>query len=449
VTLLDPLHRLVADMRRSGVAVPASAVEDAARGLAVLADFGPAEVRSTLRCTLAKDRMSQKLFELFFGIWFAGGQLPAGAEPDSGFDLSVDPDELSDTELADAIREALRSGDRGQLEHSAKLAARRWAGINESSRGSGALQAHHVIRQLGLDQLQPFDDDDAVEGPNGTSRRQRQLDLFRLALEVQVRKLLVAVRGAADIAQAQNVQRIEDKDVLRATRAELEELEAVVSRLSRTLAVRMRRRRRHRDGRLDVRSTLRRSLATGGVPIDARFTRRRPRKPEVVVVCDVSGSVANFARFTLLFAYALAGEFRQVRSFVFVDGVDEVTNRFRHGAEVAQSLREVLQSADVVRVDGHSDYGRAFGELHELLGSSVNHRTTVVVLGDARNNYHSTGEEAFAELAGRAHRVWWMNPEPRTYWNTGDSVIERYAPYCDEVVEVRTVRQLARFIDRL
>lgn len=453
MTLLDPLQGLVADLRRSGIAVPASAVEDATRGVLALHDLGRAELRSTLRCTLAKDRGAQRMFELFYEIWFATGQLPADSDlRRSGGDGGGGGDDVSDSELASAVRDAIRSGDREALGRLARLVAVRWGGINASSRGSGALQSHHVIRHLGLDQLHRLDDDDPSAEPlddDTRRRRVRSLDRFRLAVEEQVRELLVAVRGPADVSAAQRLQRVEDREVLQATRAELDELEAVVARLSRTLAVRMRRRRSRRDGRLDVRATLRRSLATGGVPIEPGFSRRRPRKPELVVVCDVSGSVANFARFTLLLAHALGAEFRQVRSFVFVDGVDEVTKRFRPGSDVRHAVRDVLATADTVRVDGHSDYGRVFNELHREIGSAVNHRTTVLVLGDARNNYHPTGEAAFAALAVRAHRVWWLNPEPRAYWNTGDSVIERYAPFCDELVECRTVRQLARFVDRL
>ena len=193
------------------------------------------------------------------------------------------------------------------------------------------------------------------------------------------------------------------------------------------------RRRLHRRGRLEVRRTIRRSLGAGGVPIEPAFRRRRASKPELVVLCDLSGSVAEFAAFTLGLVHALHNELARSRTFVFVDGVAEVTDLRRPGATACPSVRNLLSRAGVVAGDGHSDYGRVFERFwHDHARHGVGPSTTVIVTGDARTNYRGAGLDAFRLLCDRAKRVYWLNPEPRADWDTTDSVIGLYAPTLHE-----------------
>ena len=218
----------------------------------------------------------------------------------------------------------------------------------------------------------------------------------------------------------------------------------------RRLAVRLSRQRRHRHrGPLDFRSTVRHSLSYGGVPAEPRFRHRHPSKPQLVVVADVSGSVAAFARFTLQFVHAVSGQFSRVRSFVFVDGIDEVTHLFEGADDLAEAVQRVNTEADVIWAEGHSDYGHALTVFAERWGAELSPRTSVVVLGDARNNYHAARAGALAEVAHRARHLWWLNPEPRSYWDTGDSIVSEYAVHCDGVYECRNLRQLEGFVARI
>ena len=176
----------------------------------------------------------------------------------------------------------------------------------------------------------------------------------------------------------------EDIDVMHATREELATLHRVLQPLSRKLAVRLARKRRHgRKGPLDFRATVRRSLSTGGVPIEPRFRHPRPAKPEIFVIADISGSVASFARFTLHLVYAISSQFSKVRSFVFVDGIDEVTRFFEGVVDPAEAVARINLEADVIWVDGHSDYGHALTEFHRRWGDQVTSRSSVIILGDA------------------------------------------------------------------
>jgi len=187
-------------------------------------------------------------------------------------------------------------------------------------------------------------------------------------------------------------------------------------------------------------------MSTGGVPFDPTFRPRRPHKPELFLVCDVSGSVASFARFTLMLVNALHGQFSKVRSFAFIDDLDEVTAMFA-GGDLPEAVRRMHSEARLVAHDGHSDYGRALERFHREHARDVTARSTVIVLGDARTNYRGSGAWVLEDLARRARHVYWLNPEPTRFWDTGDSVASSYARHTEAMVEVRTMRQLAAFVE--
>ncbi|MGH3441074.1 MAG: VWA domain-containing protein, partial [Nitriliruptorales bacterium] len=196
------------------------------------------------------------------------------------------------------------------------------------------------------------------------------------------------------------------------------------------------------------RKTVRRSLSTGGVPFEPEFRPRTPHKPEVFVVCDVSGSVASFARFTLLLVHSLQDQFSKVRSFAFVDTLDEVTDLLDVD-DFTASVSRMMRDADLVWFDGHSDYGHSLEVFHRRFASDLTPRSSVVILGDARNNYRQTNAWVLEDVAHRARRTFWLNPEPRQYWDTGDSIASSYARFCDEMVEVRNLKQLTAFVERI
>ena len=185
------------------------------------------------------------------------------------------------------------------------------------------------------------------------------------------------------------------------------------------------------------------------MPLEPRFKSPHPSRPEIFVLADVSGSVAAFARFTVHLVYAISAQFSKVRSAVFIDDVDEVTELFRRAGSFAEAIERVATEAHVVRGDGHSDYGAALRGFAARYGSELTGRTNLIILGDARNNYHLSEAAILEELGRRAHRVLWLNPEPKAYWGSGDSIMEQYAPYCDGVFECRNLGQLKAFVDEL
>jgi len=469
--VLDLLEDFLAELRAGGLPVAVREAIDAAEAVREIGFRDRDSLRSALAATLVKSPDHRALFLSSFEIYFSPRRLGTGTAEVSSEDLpgsapggpggeeregagsAIDP-----AELGEIARDALRSGQLAALETTARLAVAFYAGIEASRPVGVSYYLHRTLRALELDTLVT---NVLAEGPDGgsgadplgerlraeeiTARAARLRDL----VEAEIRRLLVEAKGAAWVGRSLRRPLIDDIDFVAATREELAEMRRAIDPLARVLASRLARRRRHRRrGPLDFRATIRRSLSTGGVPLEPRFKPPHPSRPEIFVLADVSGSVAAFARFTVHLVYAISAQFSKVRSAVFIDDVDEVTDLFRSGS-LAEAIERIASEAHVVSGDGHSDYGAALRGFAARYANELNGRTNLIILGDARNNYHLAEAAILADLQKRAHRVLWLNPEPRAYWGSGDSIIEVYAPYCDGVFECRNLGQLKAFVDEL
>jgi len=232
-----------------------------------------------------------------------------------------------------------------------------------------------------------------------------------------------------------------DIDLLRARPDQLASLRLALRPLARQLASRLGQRKRRGRGTLDMRRTIRSSMGTGGVPLSPALRRRRPTRPELVVLCDVSGSTAEFAPFTLALLHAVHQEFSRVRSFVFVDGIVEITEILESSPGVLDP-RHLLDRRGLVVGDGRSDYRGALGGFLEKWPTAVTPRTTVLIVGDARSHDREPALAEVARLQHDARRLYWFNPEPADEWDTGDSRVSEYAVLSTAVFEVSTLRQL-------
>jgi uncharacterized protein with von Willebrand factor type A (vWA) domain len=472
--LLNLLGDFIGELRSAGIPVSMSEHVDAARAMEVIVLSDRELVRSSLATTLVKDgdhlTVFNTAFEVFFSTrsWenaeqFMGDDL-AGELEREGASGATGPGQargegggasssLSAQELSELLFRALRDGDREALRLAANESVTRYAGMEPGRPVGGTYYLYRTLRSLELDQLEQRLHVSNVESEGHLVERlareeaHARIELLKSEIERVIRERLVDDRGAEALAKSVRKPLPED---MHANRDEMAQLERALRPLSRKLATRLaRRRRRRRRGSVDLRHTVRRSLSTGGVPIDLRFRPPHPAKPEIFVIADISGSVASFARFTLHLVHAISSQFSKVRSFVFVDGLDEVTSLFDGVDDPAQAVARINSEADVIAFDGHSDYGRALLTFHEKFAKDVTKRSTVLILGDARNNYHQAHAEIIADLHYRAKSVYWLNPEPTAYWNSGDSIINQYAPYCERVIECRTLRQLEAFVGEL
>jgi uncharacterized protein with von Willebrand factor type A (vWA) domain len=474
--LLETLSGFVKELRNAGIPVSLTENLDAMEAL----QFVPLEDRDAfkyaLAATMVKNNAHWKSFETVFEVYFSfrGREYHIGGDEAEGM---ADADELiasilgarsgdgggteglTHEQLAEMLFKALMDGNDPMLRAIARTAVERYAGMEPGRPVGGTYYLYRTLRQLDLDSVMERMMEAAREqAPKFTDLEERlvkeeyeaRLDALRREVEAEIRRRLVADRGAEAVAKSVRKPLPEDIDFMHASREELVALRRAIQPLTRKLAVRLARKRRHgRKGPLDFRNTVRHSLSYGGVPADPKFRYPRPSKPEIVVVADISGSVAAFARFTLQMVYAISSQFSRVRAFVFIDGIDEVTDFFRGTEDITAAIHRINTEADVIWVDGHSDYGHAFETFWERWGGEVSGKSTVLLLGDARNNYHASQAWVLAEMAKKARHIYWLNPEPRSYWDTGDSIVSQYATYCDGAYECRNLKQLEKFVEQL
>jgi hypothetical protein len=350
--------------------------------------------------------------------------------------------------------------DRDALRRLAAIAVQQFAGMEPGRPVGGTYYLYRTLRMLDLDNLamrlmgMARESGETSEGTLGERLAREEVDgrlkELRELVEEEIRRRLVADRGAEAMARTLRKPLPEDIEFMHASREEMLALQHAVYPLTRALAARLAQRRRRRNrGHLDFRKTVRASLSYGGVPAEPKFRNPHPSKPEIMVVADISGSVASFARFTLMFVYAMASQFSKVRSWVFIDGIDEVTRFFNESDDVLEAVHRVNTEADVVWVDGHSDYGHAFEVFHQRHYAEITPKTSLILLGDARNNYHASQTWVVDALRKRGRHVYWLDPEPRSYWDTGDSIVSEYGRYCDGVFECRNLRQLQKFVETI
>jgi uncharacterized protein with von Willebrand factor type A (vWA) domain len=414
------------ELRREGVAVGTSELLDAFEVLREISWTSQEDFREALAATLAKSQEDRRVFELVFErFFFRAVELAASREGVREDDRAM-LDELTEQEL-DALRAeiaaALRDGSEGAMRDLARMAIAAFARRQDGS-GVIGVDVQRIRRALGLRaEPQPDlpEDDPRHDGlPRDALRR----------FEALMRRELDRALPSGPLADLAAVHR-------------------VVTQLRRRLAtqgMQMRGHRRH--AQVDVRRTMRASLQTGGVPVELKFRPRRPKRPEIYVLCDVSTSVTSASVFFLSVLHALHDTFRKMRSFVFIERISEVTDIFEHERNFKAVSERIGSDAGVADISGYTDYGRVWSEFLVQVEDDLHPRATVIVLGDARTNGRDPRADIFAQIAARAGRTFWLNPEPRLYWNYGDSVIAAYEEFCT-AFECWTTAQLEDFVRAL
>jgi uncharacterized protein len=464
--VLGIITGFIDELRAAGVPVSMVEAIDGMRAVEAIEIGDRIALRETLRATLIKNLRHESAFDTAFDIYFAtvpqqvpepGGPGEHPGQPHGDRPDFVEPPPFDLDQLLESLLEALAGLDDEAIRGGARTAVDELAGMEPGRPVGGTYYLYRTLRRLDLADLKErlisalTDDQGLSEFDRRLLREEVEARIERLREEIEeeIRRRLVADRGRDAVARTLRRPLIEDVDLMHASTKDLHEMEDAIGPLTRKLAARLARRRRMRAGRLDFRRTMRKSLATGGVPADPQFRHPRPHRPEVWLLCDISGSMATFSRFTLQFTHAMSTHFSKLRSFAFVDTIDEVSDFFGPGVDFGSALRRVTTEAEVVWLDGHSDYGNSLETFYARYGRQLTPRTTVIITGDARNNYRPPRDRVLGDIADAARALVWLNPEPEAYWDTGDSAMSHYAAHCTSVHEVRTLRQLEQFIEEL
>jgi uncharacterized protein with von Willebrand factor type A (vWA) domain len=481
--LAEHTHEFVRALRGRGLPIgPAEAIT-ATEVLTVLDLADRVQLREGLAAVLLRAETHRGVFDIVFDLYFppryglgVGDPAPSGADSggrgnpgDDGADPNApampgaepDPDARREQLRGEAVAALVAGGDHDGI------ASQIVEQLGEYQSASGkAFSSYQALKTLNpqtliaaiANGLLAGIGEEHAEPGSFAYENARRIARERVAgLSERVRELtqvaMAARRGAAAVVEMAAPTLPEDVGFFAATHTELRRMEQTVRPLARQLATRlMVRRRRTRRGPIDLRRTLRRSMSTGGVPIDLVHRKPRPSKPELVLLCDLSGSVAGFSTFTLLLTHALRAEFSKIRLFGFVDSVDEITGYVDPTKpltvdSVVTMFDQVIRETRVARFGG-SDYGNMLRTFVAEFEEAVSHRGTLLILGDARTNFTDPGLESLRILVEKSRHAFWLNPERRSAWGSGDSAADRYREVID-MYECRTAGQLAEVIGRL
>jgi uncharacterized protein len=437
------------ELRSEGVPVGTAEILDAFAAVEQVPWTERETFREALATTIAKSQEDRRAFDLVFDRWFfraaetaaldreqegaAAGE--PGAESPTGDGTRIDLDELTEQ-----IRQAIADDDDARMRDLAQLAV---AAFGRRGEGSGVVgvDVQRIRRSLGL-----------TPGSAGTDGASEDVELDRDGVrrfEQHLRRELERglIERTGQLPPARPLAEL-DRALPTNPTQDLAAVHRSVAMLKRRLATLGNEHRGRRKGRVvDVRRTMRTSLDTGGVPLTLRYRPKRPRRPEIYVLCDVSTSVTSASVFFLSVLHALHDSFRKLRSFVFIERISEVTEAFERERDFRKISERISRDGGVADISGYTDYGRVWLEFLEEISSDLDPRSTVIILGDARTNGRDPHATAFGRLTERAGRTFWLNPEPRLYWNYGDSVMAAYEPYTTEAFECWTTKHLEHFVD--
>lgn len=453
-------------LRRNGVRVSLSENMDAFRALGIVGIRDPHLFRNALRTTLVKRASDVKPFEELFDFFFLGiGEAIDALDRRIMEELGLTPEQFQhmleqiqrllkqmEGDLSELTR-ALLSGNHGELERLLREAASQEAEagsldsfrLTPYTRMAGRLQLDRVRTEVeGFKAMLQM----LAEGGEDLQNVMRYLDERMRDLNRLLRELIQQEQRKHGVEPSDYSQRTSfaDKSFSFYTEDDIRRMNEAVARLAQRLKNRLSvRRKKASRGRFNVKATLRRNLQYGGVPFHIELDRRKKTKPQVIILCDISDSVLNASRFMLQFVYSVQDLYAKVRSFVFVSDIGEVTKLFEEH-EIQRAVETALKG-EVIDVFSHSNFGRAFELFYKNYFAAVTGKTTVLIIGDGRNNYNRPNDWVLREIQQKAKQLIWLNPESRMTWGVGDSEMPRYVPYCDVAEECRNINQLYKVVD--
>lgn len=458
------LVEFVEALRGVGIAVGPSETVDAGRVMTVLGLGDREALREGLACAVLRRADHRDTYDAMFDLWWPaayGARTVIEDEPDA----EAGPEGMPPEDI-EAMRAALIDmlGSDSDLENFDDRLAAMIARIVEaygrynSSRGP-SYSSYQALKAMALDELEgrllagllaPYGEEPTpTQEEIAKAMAAQRVSQLRRMVEAETKRRTAEQLGRDHVQMYGVPQLAENVEFLRASGEQLRQMRKTVQPLARTLATRLAaKRRRSAHGQIDLRKTLRKSMSTGGVPIEVVLKKPHPARPELVVLCDVSGSVAGFSHFTLMLVAALRQQFSRVRVFAFIDTTDEVTHMFGPEADLAVAVQRITREAGVYTRDGHSDYGHAFVSFAQNFPNVLSPRSSLLILGDARNNYRNPETELLTRMVNASRHAHWLNPEPRHLWGSGDSAVPRYTDLIP-MHECRSAKQLAAVIDAL
>ena len=408
-------------------------------------------LKDTLCVALAKSADESYRFDDCFDLFFRreefrgdGSDDPENGDAEQGRAPLPEgiPEELQKSELL----QMLADDNREALAQRMEQAAREAGAMNIRYVTQRGLLVRRILDRMGLRELEA-----AIRALNqnedgeGAGEAAQELAEMRQSLFEEARQFLDRLYElyARPYGEQLREEFLAETALSAVEQRDFERMQKLVRKMAKKLATRYnRRRKRTRRGVLDVRRTLRRNMAHDGIPFDTVWKQTKIERPRIVVICDVSRSVAAAARFLLLFLYSLNEVIATLRAFAFSDHLSEISDIIEE-KDVEVAIPEILDKIGF----RPTDYGQSFADFEEEYGDAIDRKTTVIILGDGRSNHNDPRVDLMRWMHDRAKSVIWLNPEPETFWGTGDSEMLRYLPFCHVAKVCRTVQDLERIID--
>jgi uncharacterized protein len=449
----EPLRRFLQVARGAGLKVSAAEGIDAARAVDLVGFENREVLKDSLGLVLAKTPDEKAAYDEVFDLYFKRDEFTGGdaeeTQPESEQDTFSSPSNGAGGDGmggqgGQSLGSLLASDDRATLATAMEQAARE-AGIeNIRFFTQKNLYARRILDRMGLRALERDMEAMRQTGtPEGLGRAQfldGKVEALRDSVRDFVeRNLLLFAKGDTEkfreeLLKSARLSNLERRD--------LDRMRVLVRQMAKKLAARYAKTKRRRlRGQLDTRRTLRRNMGWGGIPFITVWKQKRIEKPRVMVLCDVSGSVAAMAQFLLMFMYAINEALSDIRSFAFAGSLIEVSEILEK-----QPVEEAITKIMSLIGFGSSNYGNSFADFEDGWMRHVTNKTTVIILGDARGNRTDPRTDIIGRLSLRSKRIIWLNPEYRSAWGTGDSDMFRYAPFCNLVTVCNTLRHLERAI---
>jgi len=457
----DALIGFIGVLRSQQLRISTAETLDAMHTVAALGYANPDRLEQGLSLALAKSPTEKAVLHQWFGHYFRG--IPIRETKAAEHSRMVADSTPGNSSLALA-RNALRDAMAGDTRLADLLEQRLPGLLMQDNPDRLQLALHQAAAAVNLDQIQVFTQRGLFTRRLLEAMGERSLREAADYLEGRDPALLEALRTLQAALREQVRDHVAHSELLHLAgrqqrrldellkevrlnhieRHHRERMIDLIRRLARRLAARhSRRRHRSRRGVPDLRQSLRRAAAWDGLLLDPRWRRIKRERPQILALCDVSGSVAAHAKFLLLFLHSLGDVLPRLRSFAFANRLGEVTDLFRE-----LPPEQAIEQAHW-RFGGSTDYGRSFVDFAALALDAINQRTTVLILGDARNNFGDPRTALFRQFSERARHVIWLNPESRYAWGSGDSEMLRYAPYCRLVAPCSNLAQLERAVDQV
>jgi uncharacterized protein with von Willebrand factor type A (vWA) domain len=460
-------------LRKSGIRVSTAETIDSFVALEELSLEDREIFKDALRTTMVKRGEEiatyDQLFDLFWSGFYDNLRESFGQATGGMSEMGVDIEELlrqiaqmlqqGNAEFGDLseLARALLTTDLSQLENLIRMAAEQAGAQRIENFLQVGFFSRRTLEQMGMegaaDQLRQLADqlEQAGMSPEQIQALRNLIDRLLEALRRSVRAYTERElqKQNHDYMEKFRRETLLEKSFYHLTEDEIRKMREVVERLAQRIKnILSIRKRRLRRGKLDLHQTLRRNMSHGGIPFELIFKQRKKDRPKLVILTDVSSSVANVSRFMLQFVYSLQEAFTKIRSFVFVAELGEVTPLFQE-KEISDAIEAALEGGDAINVYTRSNFGYAFHHFWQNFLSAIDNKTTVLILGDARNNYNDPRAWCLRDIHNKAKNVVWLNPENPSAWGFGDSVMDKYLPYCDVAEECRNLRQLSKIVDGL